>query len=269
MNKISSLRNIIFALLFFIASAIGMHASMIIFSDDFESYTLGELSGQGGWTHVSNGRVQVQNGPAGSVNTSQVIGSQTGTATSVRVDQTVNYDFGSFPLGSLSFDFYRTGTAGTPYSGVGTRASSTSHGMAFIVSSGALEYRQAVDTGVSTTLTNIDGGSISISSSTWYRLEAIFDVNTDIITEVWLQNLTAGSSPERLYFGAATPTLTMTTSVSAWDQLRIRTPDEDRSNIMFDNVVVAAIPEPASVAFILAALVGVLVIGRRFTTKTR
>jgi hypothetical protein len=268
MKCIISLFKTLTAALFMLSSFGSINASTVIFSDDFDSYNLGELSGQGGWTHVTSGRVQVVNGPAGSVNTSQVVGSNdTGSLTSVRVDQSVDYDFGSFPLGSLSFDFFRTGTSGSPYSGLGTRASSTTHGLAFIVSGGALQYRQAVDIGDATTLTNISGDNITVSNSNWYRLQAIFDVSTNVITEVWLENLTAESAPERLYFGAATPTLTMTTSVADWDQLRIRTSNEGTSNIFFDNVVVSAVPEPASVAFLIAALAGMTAFSRRRMPK--
>lgn len=243
----------------------GRADASIIFEDDFEDYDLGTLGGQGGWTAVSAALVQVQDGPAGSVNTSQVIGNREGTAQFPRVDHAINFDFGTYPLGLMSFDFNRTGQSGNPYSGIATRATNTQHGLGFVVTSHSttpLSYRQGVDTGAATALTDIDGVSINISNSTWYRLQAIFDVNDDIVTEVWLEDLTAGGSPIRLYFGANTPTLTMTTAVSDWNQLRIRVPDEGTSNIMYDNVVISAIPEPGSWALLMVAVTGLFAVRR-------
>ncbi|MCF7838099.1 MAG: PEP-CTERM sorting domain-containing protein [Candidatus Marinimicrobia bacterium] len=253
LNRTASL--ILYAVLF-TALAVSVPADLV--QEDFNSYTLGDLDGQDGWSSGLPGPVQVISGTG--INTSRVV-SNTDEATTGYAQKDVVLDWSGLTQASLSVDFNRIGTSSID-SWAGVQDSSLFRGYGVRVRTADIGFREGASGGDAWLHTDVDGNTINVQNEKWYRITYEFTLGaTPMITKATLYNLTDGGSSQ-LYFGADTPTLTPSaaTNPANWDQVRVRVPGSHQGVLMYDNI--SLIPEPASLGMLLIGALGVFLLRR-------
>jgi hypothetical protein len=246
-----------------IAAAFASQASLI-YSNGFE-YTTGALTGQDSWVSWLGGTVQVTNGTG--VNTSQVLGRSLSSITTNGASKAVSLGLGSYNSGTFSVDFYR-GLAGTTthsmYAGFGSSTNNSS-GIALRGTSSNIEFRDGAGTGTSVLLYEAANDSIITAYQAWHRITMNLNFQNNLITGVYIQNLTTPGPATQLYFDSAATVATRTYLVDEtfWNTAYIRT-GKSTDNVHFiDNMSITAIPEPATIGMLGLGAVITLLIRRK------
>lgn len=206
--------------------------------ENFESYTQGDLGGQGGWIAspdpVHYSQAQIVDGRG--TNTSKVI-SNTLDAKAGLMSKEISPDWSSRDMAVLSVDLYRGGDG----SGIGTWAgfssSKTMRGYGVRLETVSLKFRTGATGGAAVTHTDADGNDIRIKNNVWYRLTYEFSPAANEIRKAMLHNLTDGGSVQ-LYFGANKPSHSPEAAANplAWNQMLILSGKATTGTVMFDNV---------------------------------
>jgi hypothetical protein len=243
-----------------VAAACTSQAAGVIYSNGFE-YTTGALTGQDSWASFLGGTVQVTSGVG--TNTSQVLGKSTSTNTAGDASRTVSLGLGAYNTGTFSVDFYR-GSGGTTvhsmYAGFGSSTNASS-GIALRGTSANIEYRDGAGTGTSVLLYDAPGDSVITANGAWHRITMNLNFQSNLITGVYIQNLTTPGPATQLYFDSAATVATKTYLVDEtfWNTAYIRTGKSTDNLHFIDNMSITAIPEPATIGMLgLGALVTLL-----------
>jgi hypothetical protein len=212
-------------------------ASSGVYSNGFE-YTTGALTGQGSWASFLSGTVQVTNGAG--VNTSQVLGKSTSATTAGGASNNVTLGLGAYNTGTFSVDFYRASggsTVHSMYAGFGSSTNASS-GIALRGTSANIAFRDGAGTGTEVLLYEAASDSTITALNAWERLTMTLDFQNNLITGVYIQNLTTPAPARQLYFDSAATVATRTYLVDEtfWNTAYIRT-GKSTDNVHFiDNM---------------------------------
>jgi hypothetical protein len=211
----------------------------VVYSNGFESgYTAGALTGQDSWATFLGGTVPVASGVG--VNTSQVLGQSTSATTAGGAIRTVSLGLGAYNTGTFSVDFYR-GSGGTTthtmYAGFGYSVSN-SGGVAFMATSANIYYRPGVSAGTTVLMFEAAGDSTITAIGAWERLTMNLDFQNNLITSVYIQNLTTLAPARQLFFDSAATVATQTYLVdeTSWNTAYIRTGKSTDNPHFIDNM---------------------------------
>jgi hypothetical protein len=216
----------------------GVSRADLIYSNGFE-YTTGALTGQGSWASYLSGTVQVTNGVG--VNTSQVLGKSTSATTAGGASNNVSLGLSAYKTGSFSVDFYRTSGGGTTthtnYAGFGYSVSN-SGGVAVMSTSANIYYRPGAGTGTSVLMYEALNDSTITAIGAWERLTMNLDFQNNLITSVYIQNLTTLAPARQLFFDSAATVATQTYLVdeTSWNTAYIRTGKSTDNPHFIDNM---------------------------------
>jgi hypothetical protein len=240
----------------------GVSQATLVYSNDFESYTAGNLVGQDSWA-TSGGAPSPRVTTGVGSNTSKVLGATTSTATTANAYQDVSLGLGSYTSGTFSVDFYR-GAGGTTthkmYAGFGYSVSNSS-GIAIYSTSGNLQIRDGASTGTFYTLRDSAGATVVTDFAKWMRVTVELDFQNNLITGVYAQNLESLVT-KQLYFDSSGQQATKSYLVDEtnWDRAYARTGLSTDNVHFMDNLSLSAIPEPATIGMLgLGALITLLV----------
>jgi hypothetical protein len=215
----------------------GVSQASLIYSNGFE-YTTGALTGQGSWASFLSGTVQVTNGAG--VNTSQVLGKSTSATTLGGASNNVSLGLGAYNTGTFSVDFYR-GSGGTTthsmYVGFGSSTNNSS-GIALRGTSANIAFRDGAGTGTEVLMHDAVNDSTITALNAWERLTMTLDFQNNLITGVYIQNLTTPAPARQLYFDSAATVATKTYLVdeTSWDRAYIRTGKSTDNLHFMDNI---------------------------------
>jgi hypothetical protein len=240
----------------------GVSQATLVYSNDFESYTAGNLVGQDSWA-TSGGAPSPRVTTGVGSNTSKVLGATTSTVTIANASRNVSLGLGSYTSGTFSVDFYRG--AGTPeqqmYAGFGYSVSN-SGGVAFYATSANIYYRPGASAGTSVLMYDAVNDSTITAINAWERLTMNLDFQNNQITSVYIQNLTTPAPARQLFFNSAATVATQTYLVDEtnWDRAYARTGLSTQREHYMDNLSLSAIPEPATIGMLgLGAVITLLV----------
>lgn len=244
-------------------------AQAALVQEEFDSYSNGDLGGQGGWAAnpdaATYSQAQVIDGTG--VNTSKVISNTTDTKAGF-MTKGVSLDWTSYDTAVLSIDIYR-GSGSSIGTWAGFYTAGTMRGYGIRVETAAIAFRSGATGGDRSYHTDIDGNDINIQNDKWYRISYEFSPADNQITKAMLYNLTDGGATQ-LYFGAITwgNTVTATEGYTPestanplnWNQMVVLTGRSTAGTVMFDNISV--IPEPATIGMMLLGSIGALALRR-------
>jgi hypothetical protein len=218
-------------------------AAESIYSNDFESYTAGNLRTQDSWgQYVNSASPQVTTGKGN--NTSKVLGPSTSATESGNALRTVKLGLASYNTGTFSVDLFR-GAAGTTihkmYAGFGSSSDLTS-GIAIYATSGNLQIRDGASTGTFYKLRDAAGSSVVTDFDKWMRVTVELDFQNNLITKVSVQNLDTLVT-KQLYFDSAGAQATKAYLVdeAKWDRAYIRTGLSTDNAHYIDNLSLTAV----------------------------
>ncbi len=243
MNK--KIRMLCFASAVVAVACASQAASDVVYSNGFESgYTAGALTGQDSWATFLGGTVPVASGVG--VNTSQVLGQSTSATTAGGASRTVSLGLGAYKTGTFSVDFYRGSGGSTVHSmyvGFGSSADRSS-GIALRGTSANIMFRDGVGTGTEVLMFEAAGDSTITALNAWHRLTMNLDFQNNLITGVYIQNLTTPGPARQLYFDSAATVATKTYLVdeTSWDRAYIRTGKSTDNLHFMDNISLTGTP---------------------------
>lgn len=225
-----------------VAAACASQAVDVIYSNDFESLTAGNLAGQGSWRKSLDSSPVVTTGTG--INTSQVIGNSTVASGSVGAKETVPGIGETLAkgatTGAFTIDFYRENACPKFLGASIGKAGNFGHGVGLYQESNVLHFREAVDHGKDILLTKVDGTSFGTANKAWYRVTYNLDFVKNQITSVFAENLTTPGPATQLYFGAGNATYTYADEESTWDKVVIRSGVSTNNIAYLDNISLTA-----------------------------
>jgi hypothetical protein len=234
-----------------------------VYSNNFNTYTTGNLGGQGSWNNSSGAAAQVGQGPGGG-NTSQTATKGTNTTASTAY-KNVTLGLTNYTSGTFQMDIYREASATGRYLAGLSNTGNATNAFSFGLNGTAFYFSQGVAGGTSMNLYSSSGVQFTTAGGAWLRLKAdiSFAGAAATITNVTIQNLTTSGPALTAYFdsGATQKTLALASDESLWNRAWVRTGISTDTNKMYvDNLeFVAAIPEPATIGMLgLGALVTLL-----------
>lgn len=239
---------LILAGMFFPVAAV---AQDVLAEENFNSYSNGNLGGQGGWAAsadtVNYAEIQVVDGSG--VNSTKAISNAAETRAGF-ASKNLSLDWGEYAAAALSIDLYRVGGTGID-SWAGLMAAGTVRGYGVRLRTADIGFRSGATGGDHVLHTDINGATLNIENGKWYRVTYEFTLADHAITNATLHNLTDGGSVQ-IYFGANTPAYTPEASAAPanWNQMVVRTPQSDRGIVLFDNMAVTA-PSKASLKLLI------------------
>jgi hypothetical protein len=274
-NTSGKLFSLVASLLF----AVGLSGQTILLNENFNSFNVGNLDGQGGFDklNAAHGSIQVGNGPANfdPANTTRVVTNAGGTGSEVRTAaRSVGFGFENFTSATFGFDFAVDGIAtftGVSIGGNSVGAINVVDGVGFTTSSSVgvktLNFRRLVLSGDQITMTDISGTNFTYDNNVWYRLEANIDLVAGQISSVFVTNLET-TAVSQLYFGAGNASLDLDIASADFSRVAIRVTNDSAGNKAYvDNILVTAIPEPATYVMLLGLFAGIFVAYRRLRLR--
>jgi hypothetical protein len=246
------MRNILFSLIWGWAVWCSA-ANFPFYTNSFESgYVPGALTGQDGWASYLGGTVQVTNGTG--VDSSQVLSRSASSTVNGGASRAVLLNLGTFSTGIFSVDFYRGGggsTVHSMYAGIGSSTNSSS-GIALRGSSANIMYRDGAATGTEVLLYEAAGDSTITAIGAWHRLTMNLDFQNNLITGVYIQNLTTPAPARQLFFDSAATVATRTYLVDEtfWNTAYIRTGISTANPHFIDNMSLT-VPERKIPLFVI------------------
>ena len=230
---------ILFGLLGVVAVA---HAQQDIFAERFDDLNIAPLAGQNYWTSTAPGEV-VAFGDGNSL-------ARTVTTTGSSInDRSVFIDPGTNTTATFSIDVRKSISGGAAFALGGLVDTGTSSlGLVLGLSTTKLVFREGLTTGTVINLTDVTGVEIVTSTNTWYRVKAEINVTTSTISSVTLQNLTAGTAAEQVYFGSGVATRTLPSAVANWNQARIRVATSATATQTWVDNIVLTVPNAVAVS---------------------
>ena len=248
--------------------AMSAASAAVVYSENFNSYSTGNLTGQGSWTNSPaffSSVATVGNATTG-VNTTNAAARGTGIS-AAGAFAPVSLGLGSYTSGTFQMDVMKAPGTSTIYM-AGFGVGSTSTAFSFGLSSNTFLFRQGVAEGTSLSLYSAPSTLITTTDSSWYRITANIDFtgSNSTITGVTVQNLTTAGSPFTAYFNSAAnqTTLALASDETTWDRAYVRVGASTETGIGYvDNLQFTAVPEPTTWALLAASLTTVMVLRRR------
>jgi hypothetical protein len=129
------------------------------------------------------------------------------------------------------------------YAGFGYSVSN-SGGVAFMATSANIYYRPGVSAGTTVLMFEAAGDSTITALNAWHRLTMNLDFQNNLITGVYIQNLTTSGPATQLYFDSAATVATKTYLVdeTSWDRAYIRTGKSTDNRHFTDNISLTGTP---------------------------
>lgn len=254
----------------------GLEADTTLVSYNFDSLSTGALAGQDNWAVTSGAispLISANNATSSYSDLTNVADRSSAATGTPLVRNSSLFSAGSLNssgLLTLSMNVYVGGAGSTSFFGIGGPSYAGGGGMSasFGILNGLLSVRQEGNATANGTVFNAktsSNGTISLATG-WYTLQSVWDLSTGTATLAY-KNLTVGdTSFTTVYFDAAQTQTTEslvngTFNPATWNSVYLRTGiTATGSGVGFvDNlsVLVSPVPEPATVALaVLALLLG-------------
>lgn len=257
-------RNVILSSLAMLAFGAGSLMAAPLIDYNFNSLTNNSsLVGQDGWVATQSPTLATPFVRTGTgVNTSLVAsGAASGNNTASKRAFT-NFGLTTSSSVILTFDLFGS-TTGHELFGIGTSATNSSTAT-FGVWNGNFAVRGENSSLINAV--NSSGGNVTVTASTWYRVQSVWDLSGSGSGSLFVMNLTAGeSSYTQLFFDQAqtqaTANLSLTSDRTTWNSAFVRMNSSAVAPGQIDNLYV--VPEPSVVVLLGAAGAAGLVFLRR------